>query len=837
MKSEQLNQYLEVKQKTDRDVRQLGVLVSESYEADSTDQQLVINLNFSVDLSNKKQIWLFIDGQKLVEGSTSNYTFTNVVSNVSAQITLNAPLIAGLPIQAYKLGAYQESFPNPSSVTATLLNDVAQPHKMALDAFQPFVYETSSAPTVTSIINRAPVKNGNLKAIAGVERIMCRSIVQSRTEFGSNGEPVFELDSKESRIRFVGSAWISSNDVNGSKIYSNVIGDSVEVVFYGTGLNMLSFFAASTDVRATIDAGSEGTNLWATTTSTILNGRNYSQNTVLPVAAGLTLGWHTIKIRNASAVALYCSGFEILNQRTDLAVLAGEGYAGMKQSVLASLSTSAFNAGVTGTRGARVVKYIKDNVISQVVTNVNGASAYLTSADHTNEEVVRKINFREFGANRADDFSTLSTSSSRAFTLDDGTTTLTGLNAIAGVPVSGAECVRATTGGFLTITFVGTGLDVVLSNNDAGGRTTTVFVDGSSVGTVVPPANIASKVSLCSGLPYGSHTVKFNQTTGDTLFIVDFLIYQPKKPAIPLEAIEVADYNVVANFAANTTAGFETIATGVLRKQLSLREATFVGTWALSAIDLTSFIPGFTASTSTIASYMEYTFFGTGFEIRNRCNTTFSGNITLSIDGSANWSSYTSSVYGGYSIVSSTTGQIGQSTSVTNGSGLRVSGLALGKHTVRLTVNTAASMQFESFDVITPIHINNTKIGSLSLKDSRAFSPLIDKPNVIDMSKAKAWVCFDGTNSKILSSFNISQVLKSGAGNYYAFFEKPFKNANYVAFMTGDNWQNIASASPGTGKNPNMINFTCSGSTGTQVDGTVSLILFGELEDEIDGQF
>ena len=153
MKSENLNQYLEVKQKTDRDIRQLGVLVSESYEAESTDQQTIINLNMSVDINNKKQVWVFIDGQKLIDGG--NYNFTNIVSSVSSQITLTAPIIAGLAIQVYKLGAYQESFPNPSSVTATLLNDVAQPNKMALAAFQSFVAKTFITAPNTTIINRA----------------------------------------------------------------------------------------------------------------------------------------------------------------------------------------------------------------------------------------------------------------------------------------------------------------------------------------------------------------------------------------------------------------------------------------------------------------------------------------------------------------------------------------------------------------------------------------------------------------------------------------------------------------------------------------------------------
>lgn len=122
-KVEQLNPYLSTKQSTNRDVRQQGVLVSAKYSADSTAGQTVININtFTVTQTTeqKRAFTLFIDGTLLSEGATADYTFTSVANGLSSQITLNAPLIAGLDIQAFKIGAYQENFPNASSVTANL---------------------------------------------------------------------------------------------------------------------------------------------------------------------------------------------------------------------------------------------------------------------------------------------------------------------------------------------------------------------------------------------------------------------------------------------------------------------------------------------------------------------------------------------------------------------------------------------------------------------------------------------------------------------------------------------------------------------------------------------
>lgn len=845
MKTKKLNAYVTTAQATDRDVRQLGVLVSESYETESIDGQTVINLNFSVDLNNKKQVWVFVDGVKLVEGSMSNYTFTNVVSNVSAQITLNAPLIAGLPIQAYKLGAYQESFPNPSSVTATLLNDVAQPHKMAQDAFSPFIKKELITAPFTNIQRRAKVEAVSLKAIAGVERVMCRSLSLIRDEFGVNGEPVYELDNKDSRFRFVGEWLISAT--SGTVVYTTNISSFLEVTFYGTGLNNLAVndSALIYSYGVAIDGGVE-TTISASNVSNVLSNRGYKPNTQIPIVSGLALGWHTVKIRPTNAsYSLYSYGVEILNQRTDLAVLAGTAYAGMKQEVLPALSSSAFNAGVVGTRGARVVKYLKDGVVSQAVTEVNASSAFLTSADHTNEEVIRKINWREFGANRNDDFSSLSgtAGSARLFTLDDGTTSLSGNNLFQYSAPFDSLALATNANSFFTLTFVGTGLDVIAGAIGTGSADTmTVQVDGGSIQTILgSPVTNAGPLTykVCSGLPYGAHTIKFAYGVSGTTrqIISDFILYQPKKPLIPSGAIELCDYNLVANKSVSGTAGV--ISTGVIRKYAA-REVSYVGTWTAIAVDTVSFIGGLNINTGTAAGYAEYSFFGTGIEHE----TFFNGsaiNHTYSIDGSSNLSSYTTQVVS----VGLGTVTLAPSTGVLSGtptggtSRISITGLALGWHKIRITYNSGNNMYVDAFSIYSPIHINTTtmKVGSMSLKDSRAFSPIVDRPNKIDMNKVKAWCLFDGANSKILAGTNIAAVLKVTVGRYIFFFDKPFKTINFAANATSTS-RNIFATGPANyfavvnAQGANYVQVDLLRNDAVQPDQYVSLSCFGELEDE-----
>jgi hypothetical protein len=406
----------------------------------------------------------------------------------------------------------------------------------------------------------------------------------------------------------------------------------------------------------------------------------------------------------------------------------------------------------------------------------------LGDTDHSQEEIIRRINFREFGANRADDFSTLSsTSSDRAFTLDDGTTTLVG-DDVDVTTAYGGECLVANASAdFWTLTFVGTGLDLYAAN-DGNGRACQVYIDGANVGILDPGAalNGSSTLRVCSGLPYGTHTVKVERDGGTNSWgVKDFIIYGPKKPELAEDELELAEYNIMADYAISPDNYSEgDISQGTLRKN-ALREMTYSGTWNIPALDPS--LGGFRVASSTSSSYVEYTFFGTGFDLKMDLST--SSSVTLSLDGSSDFTSYTSQVYNS---VSETWTPATGVYSLNSGpyTGLSISDIPLGVHTLRVT-NTVAvqEIRLHFLDIHTPIHINDPsfKVGSLAMKDLRKSADIADSnKNKIDLSKAKAWLHYSGTNNKVLSSYNVSSVFNSNTGTYNVYWKQPFKDSNYV---------------------------------------------------------
>jgi hypothetical protein len=188
------------------------------------------------------------------------------------------------------------------------------------------------------------------------------------------------------------------------------------------------------DIRASVDGGTEGSNIFASSYSNALISRNYATNQAIPVVSGLTLGVHTVKMRiNGSSNAYSFYGFEILNQNAtavNIGVNPGIAYSSGQKLALSAQSLFSYAAPVTGTTGGRAVIYLSSSAtIGQAWQACAASPSYMNSASHTNEEVFRDYNFREFGANRSDDFSTIVSSlTTAAFTLDDGTTSLLGTN-------------------------------------------------------------------------------------------------------------------------------------------------------------------------------------------------------------------------------------------------------------------------------------------------------------------------------------------------------------------------------------------------------------------------
>jgi len=622
---------------------------------------------------------------------------------------------------------------------------------------QAFIDQSSDMISVpnTSIVNRAKIPNlaNDLRASLGIDRVMPQAVMLLQTEFGSNGEPVYSaVNDDRGLIRFVG-AWSEANAANGPTHLTQSIGSYVEVTFYGTGLNLLGLPHVATHVApAYVDGVLVTANIFSSVTyGTSTYSRNYNPNAVVPVISGLTLGIHTVKIMQNDGVAnLYVFGFEILNSNASglVNINPGVGYINGQKYTNTLVDSVAYNTGMTGTKGGRVVRYLNsDGTFGQAFQATDASALYLSNAVHTNEEVARVYYWREFGCGRNtfnagqanDDFSSLIASASdRAFTLDDGTTTLVGYQQSS---ATGEFLHQANINGFWTLTFIGTGLDFVRRDGGATIDSHELYIDGvlntTFSGTGITNVRIQKVVS---GLPYGTHTVKLKRTTNanNAIQVLQFIVYQPKKPSVPFSSIEICNYNVMADLVANSTAGIETISQGVLRKEISQREAVYVGAgWATPALYPTSAIGGWQTWTGTVGQYFEYTFFGTGFESRGYSTAT----CTVQVDGA-----FPAAVayYGGFNGYTPGTGALTSSAAVV-GSGFRVVGLPLGVHKVRVTLAAGTYIYTEALDIITPIHSYNSNlyadlqntlpVGSNSLMDSRKTSMIKEA-----LPAQKAWV-------------------------------------------------------------------------------------------------
>ena len=604
----------------------------------------------------------------------------------------------------------------------------------------------------TTIVNRAQCVDpaNDHQPRFGISRVMTQQIQEVQGEGGPNGERVWKpINDQMDQVRFYG-PWASGLTTAGSYV-NDTIGGGVsywEITFYGTGLNILiaNTAGSAATLVAAVDGGSEGSNLIPTTISSVIASRNYAANNVVSVVSGLTQGTHTVKGRYTSGNTPPIFGFEILSTSSSLQYVPGSSYVGGRKVTKSALSTDTYNSnfesGSLGTKGGHVVVYQKaDGTIKKAVQPTDASQLNLTSANHTNESVIRSYNPREFGAGRADDFSLLSTTQSdRAFTLDDGTTTLVGHNVQFDVIQAGGIGVPGSSGNLITFTFIGTGLDLDLWSDGSTRTIDQVFIDGTNVGSISNAANARVITKVCSGLAYGTHTVKLNSTGSAMPAIMKFITYGPVKPSIPSGAVELADYYVMGNYVATSSALVGVTASGILRKMMT-REFLYSGTYGSLVLQVdANFDSGWNNSTNTAASYYQYTFFGTGFEIGTIVGAA-AYNLTISVDGSSNLTGFTTGLLqpgSGLSLTAST-GVISGTSSASGRFRVQVSGLSLGLHTIKLTFNSSgSSMYADTIDIITPIHSpksnlpgdlqNTLLVGSNSLGDSRLLPAQTVKP-------------------------------------------------------------------------------------------------------------
>jgi len=659
---------------------------------------------------------------------------------------------------------------------------------MALST-QAFVDEQSdliSAPS-TTIVNRSKIPNltNDLRASMAIDRLTINQIYEVSGEQGPNGERVFGVHGdNRNLIRFVGNNWSQTHGSFGvGPVFSGTANgtDFIEVTFFGTDLNLLFSLSSYTafNITASVDGGADGPNLAPTAASGILAGRNYANNAVLNIAQNLSLGIHTVKLKinTATGYTPIFTGFEFINESSTINVNPGTSYKSAKKySTLTGSSitySSDFESGsLHATRGGRVVVYQKsDGTIAKSATPTNSAQGNTTAADHSNEDLIRSFYWREFAAGRSDDMSSLGASSAthRAFTIDDGSTSIQGSSLIT----ANFDGVGPTTSGnSLYFTFVGTGLDIEIAGNDglAYSSSYSFEIDGVTVsggtqtGAVIfgrTNRNGIKRLKIVSGLPYGTHSFRLNFVVAGTGEVIRrFHVYGPKKPIVPETAIELADYNVMANYSAagvagNTIQDHADMYSGTLWKS-SIREFTFGGTgWNIPTLTTNhSSLPGgYYVMSNVNNDYVEYTFFGTGIAVQLTDSSAGTSTFTAAIDGTPTAGatdkiSITDNGAGSYT-VNTVTGFLAAR--------LVFSGLSLGLHKIRLT-KTAGSgnFAFVGMHIITPIHAYKTNdyptqssiTGSCGLLDRRNTSAI---PKEMSSEKAIAQA-FGMTSAPTVSS-------------------------------------------------------------------------------------
>ena len=608
----------------------------------------------------------------------------------------------------------------------------------------------------TTIINREKIIDpaNDLGVRWGTKRVATATLVEKPDESGPNGEQIYGIaNDPQNLVRFVGK-WIEHADNFGAKVRGNSTNDYIEITFYGTGINLFLYTPATFTFSYSIDGGS--TQNFTLNAANPLFNREYTPYVPYTVVKGLSLGVHTIKIdRGATTDDFSFWGFEVLNESSNLHISAGEVLVQGERRVLASPVDTPYNSEFDsesdplGTKGGRVIVYLdKDGSVKKRFKATDSNVLYGSNADHSNEEIIREYWPREFGTSMTNDFSIVAQSANPLqFTLSDNTTTLNSQSTALAVFLDHYTVYPYPDGNSVQFTFVGTGLDIL--NGYTVVQTPEVYIDDVLVTPVDSTTGDRQKIiKLASGLPFGTHTVRMVRSNLNTIATVSkFITYGPKTPDLPEGAVKLAEYFIPADFSPLSSNSLFNQSTGVIRKT-SFREWFTSGSWYRNENNSISFIGGGVLETATNNNYAEYSFFGTGFDLRayssssrGVANVTLNG-LTLT---SGNYPTATFGTYGAGVSFNSSTGVYSQNLGTTTlGSGFYCYGLPLGWYTVRFTKTGGTFLTIDAIDVIVPSYArelnipnrNNNLDVPATIRDLRKFSRADFTPsNIIMLSK------------------------------------------------------------------------------------------------------
>ena len=619
----------------------------------------------------------------------------------------------------------------------------------------------------TDITNRAkmvdPTKD--LKAHFGIERVsLIGSLELLPHERGPNNEAVYKpVNDIYDHVRIYGkpkTGLEKSDLLTAPYLYIYPNSDVMEITFFGTAFNLLVFpTTVARDISASVDNGAFFTVSYNTTG--LYNSRYTSPNVVVNVVKGLAQDVHTIKIKSASANSLLITGYEVINETSNIRINPGAVLNNGARVILDSAVTIPYNSGfdsasdALGTKGGKVAIYLDSKgSVKKRLTATDTAIKYGTQADHSKEEVAQNLFFRGFGSGHNNDLSVIGTNGTttyRQYTLSDGSTSMFAKSFFTPdfkhAHYGDRDAIYPTpdTNEVIYFTFVGTGLDIVHSLDETNfpSQTPSIEVDGTAVPNM-PTVKGTAIIPVVSGLPYGTHFVKVTRSAGSqAIGINSFIVYEPKTPELSNDETLLATYNIMADYVPNSIAGVNRIAQGVLRKH-SFREFNMNSGWNGPSIS-DGFMEGNTWYDINNTGSYEYTFFGTACEVRAYTSSDRRNACPVLLDGvaltSANYPSVTITTYGGMSY-NSTNGTLSMNSgSVTPGSGLRIEGLPLGIHTIKVSSGgTGSYFTAEAIDVVTPIYSHNytgptatqaeIHVGSCALRDERYNERRITKSTI-----------------------------------------------------------------------------------------------------------
>jgi hypothetical protein len=287
------------------------------------------------------------------------------------------------------------------------------------------------------------------------------------------------------------------------------------------------------------------------------------------------------------------------------------------------------------------------------------------AVDHSQAEVAKTFNWREFGNGSANggtgsgtfaDASMLKTGTSDnvAYVMDDGLTSLSAEN----IEGDGDELTFRFNGNTaFYITFIGTGISIEkkVSDTQAGSDSLTYTLDGVALTTYSSSNATHPKfINLAQNLPYGTHILKVSRAALSNIhpYWKEFTFHQPKMPPIPEDAVVIADYMLMADFVVQTAGTVGHISKGV-RSISSSRDHFYDSSGVTFANNIeTGVSNGFSVSTTALGSGNTATvrlpYFGTDFLMGHYGNR--SGTITENLNSDVGtYASISTTTYSGLS--------------------------------------------------------------------------------------------------------------------------------------------------------------------------------------------